>query len=312
MPSRFAVRSRRGAYAALAFLTLIWGGNWVVMKLALQSASPVILNVQRTWIATFVLFAVLLWQRRPLLPSSWVAVIVTGIFQTTINFGSTTMALAGGGAGRTSVLVFTMPFWTLLIAWPVLHERVKGTQWLAVGCALAGMLLVVEPWQWQGGIAPKLWAVLSGFGWAAGTVATKYFQKEKRFDLLNFIAWQMFVGVLPLTVLPFLMNLPATRWSIGYALLLLQIGAVSTALGFLLWIAVLRWLPAGTASLNMFAIPVIALLTSMAVFGERLSGSEWTGIACIGAGLAFISIDAWRASRHGAPVATEPTPLEGG
>ncbi len=73
------------------------------------------------------LFAVLLWQRRPLLPESWLAVIVTGIFQTTINFGSTTMALAGGGAGRTSVLVFTMPFWTLLLAWPVLHERVKGS-----------------------------------------------------------------------------------------------------------------------------------------------------------------------------------------
>ena len=66
-------------------------------------------------------------------PTSWLAVIVTGFFQTTINFGSTTMALAGGGAGRTSVLVFTMPFWTLLLAWPVLHERVKGYQWLAVG-----------------------------------------------------------------------------------------------------------------------------------------------------------------------------------
>ena len=45
MPSRFAVRSRRGAYAALAFLTLIWGGNWAAMKFALQAAHPVILNV---------------------------------------------------------------------------------------------------------------------------------------------------------------------------------------------------------------------------------------------------------------------------
>ena len=47
------------------------------------------------------------------------------------------MALAGGGAGRTSVLVFTMPFWTMLMAWPVLHERVRGTQWLAVAFALS-------------------------------------------------------------------------------------------------------------------------------------------------------------------------------
>jgi drug/metabolite transporter (DMT)-like permease len=312
MSRSLSVTSRRGAYAALVLLTLIWGSNWVVMKLALQSANPVVLNVQRTWLATLILFAVLFWRRGPLLPESWIAVIVTGIFQTTINFGSTTMALAGGGAGRTSVLVFTMPFWTLLFAWPVLHERVKGYQWLALACALAGMVLVVEPWQWRGDLGPKLWAVSSGLGWAAGTIATKYFQRDHRFDALNFIAWQMLIGVLPLSVLPLVFDLPATQWSGAYVLLLLQIGAVSTALGFLLWIAVLRWLPAGTASLNMFAIPVIALLSSMAVFGERLTRNEWIGIGCIGAGLALISIDAWRQGRRGAPVVTDPTPLEGG
>ena len=42
------------------------------------------------------------------------------------------------------------------------------------------------------------------------------------------------------------------------------------------------------ASLNLFAIPLIALLCSMAVFGERLTASEWAGIACIGAGLAVL------------------------
>ena len=312
MPRRLAVQSRRGAYIALALLTLIWGGNWVVMKLALQSAHPVILNVQRTWLAILVLFAVLFWRRGRLLPESWLAVIVTGVFQTTINFGSTTMALAGGGAGRTSVLVFTMPFWTLLLAWPVLHERVKGYQWLAVAFALAGMVLLVEPWQWQGELAPKLWAVLSGFGWAAGTIATKYFQRGQRVDALNFIAWQMLLGVLPLTLLPFVLDLPATQWSVTYVLLLAQVGAISTALGFLLWIAVLRWLPAGTASLNIFAIPVIALLSSMAVFGERLTRNEWIGIGCIGAGLAIISVDAWRGRRRDGQAVTEPTPLEGG
>ena len=312
MPRRLAVHSRRGAYIALAFLTLIWGSNWVAMKLALQSADPVILNVQRTWLAVLVLFAVLFWRRGRLLPESWLAVIVTGIFQTTINFGSTTMALAGGGAGRTSVLVFTMPFWTLLLAWPVLHERVKGYQWLAIACALAGMVLLVEPWQWHGELAPKLWAALSGFGWAAGTVATKYFQRAHRFDALNFIAWQMLVGVLPLTVLPLVLDLPATQWSATFILLLVQVGAISTALGFLLWMAILRWLPAGTASLNTFAIPVIALLSSMAVFGERLTRNEWIGIACIGAGLAIISVDAWLGSRRGVAAAIVPTPLEGG
>ncbi|MFO1325647.1 MAG: DMT family transporter [Burkholderiales bacterium] len=312
MHGRPLVHSRRTAYAALFALTLIWGFNWIVMKFALQSADPIVLNVQRTWIATLVLFAVLVWQRRPLWPSSWIAVIVTGFFQTTINFGSTTMALAGGGAGRTSVLVFTMPFWTLLIAWPLLHERVKGSQWFAVGFAFAGLLLVVEPWHWEGDLAPKLWAVLSGFGWAAGTVLTKYFQRGKAFDPLNFIAWQMLMGVLPLTLLPLAMTLAPTQWSVTFALLLFHFAVLSTAFGFVLWIAVLRFLPAGTASLNMFAIPVIALVSSMLVFGERLTASEWSGIACIGAGLAIISFNAWRAGRRGEEAPPAPTPLDGG
>jgi len=306
---RLLVHTRRGAYVALVALTLIWGFNWIALKFALARADPVILNVHRTWIAVIVLFAFLLWQRHPFWPTSWVAVIVTGFFQTSINFSATTLALAGGGVGRTSVLVFTMPFWTLVIAWPVLHERVKGSQWVAVAFALAGLTLVVEPWNWRGDLAPKLWAVLSGFGWAAGTVATKYFQRGRALDPLNFVAWQMLAGVIPITALPFLLGTPAPQWSATYALLLLYVGAVSTGLAFLLWITILRFLPAGTASLNMFAIPVIALVSSMLVFGERLTSAEWLGIASIGAGLAMISMNALRAHRDVAPATA---PLEGG
>jgi drug/metabolite transporter (DMT)-like permease len=301
MHERLLVRTRRGAYVALAALTLLWGLNWIALKFALVRADPVILNVHRTWIAVIVLFAILIWQRRPFWPTSWLAIVVTGFFQTTVNFSATTLALAGGGVGRTSVLVFTMPFWTLVIAWPVLHERVRGTQWVAVAFALAGLTLVVEPWSWQGDLRPKLWAVLSGFGWAAGTVATRYFQRGRALDPLNFLAWQMLAGVIPITFLPVLLSPPAPQWDITYALLLLYIGAVSTGLAFLMWVTVLRILPAGTASLNMFAIPVIALVSSMLIFGERLTAAEWMGITCIGAGLVLITINTLRAHRELVP-----------
>jgi drug/metabolite transporter (DMT)-like permease len=308
MTSALGIGDRRGAYVALAALTLIWGSNWVVMKLALDHAHPAVFNVERTWIAVVVLFGALVAQRKSLRPVGWWAIVVTGFFQTTVNFGSTTMALAGGGAGRTSVLVFTMPFWTLLIAWPVLHERVRGLQWLAIAAAFVGLVLVVEPWEWHGDLAPRLWAVASGFGWAAGTVATKYFQQRQRLDMLNFMAWQMAIGVLPLTLLPLVVAFPPTQWSVAQVSLLVYVGVMSTALGFLLWIEILRHLPAGTASLNMFAIPVIALVSSMLVFGERLGTTEWLGIGCIGAGLAIISLQALRAPRE----AGTPTGIDGG
>jgi drug/metabolite transporter (DMT)-like permease len=282
------------------------------MKEALANADPVVFNVERTWVAVAVLFAALVARRKPLLPEDWRAAVVTGFFQTTVNFGATTIALAGGGVGRTSVLVFTMPFWTLLLAWPVLGERVRGAQWAAIAAAAAGLVLVVEPWSWRGELAPKLWAVLSGFGWAAGSVAAKHYQQRRRLDAQNFIAWQMLLGVLPLTAVALAFDFPDTRWSLAQAALVVQVGAVSTAFGFLLWVAVLRVLPAGTASLNMFAIPVIALASSALIYGERLSAAEWSGIALIGVGLAIVSVLALRSAKRGDVALAAQGPHEGG
>ena len=308
----FGIDTRRAAYSALVVLTLLWGSNWIVMKYALMHAHPVLFNVQRTWLAAIALFALLFAQRRIAWPDAWWPIVVTGFFQVTINFGATTMALAEGGVGRTSVLVFTMPFWTLLIAWPVLHERVRGLLWFAVGFAFVGLVLIVEPWRWESGLGAKLWAVLSGFGWGAGTVAAKYYTRKHRIDMLNFVAWQMLVGVLPLTPLPWLMDLPGAQWSVAFVLLLFWTSVVSTGIGFMLWVAVLRHLPAGTASLNMFAIPVIALVLSMLTFGERLTRSEWSGIACIAAGLALLTartmLDVRRAERQLAGAGTRDVP----
>ena len=307
------IETRRGAYVALVALTLVWGANWVVMKLALENAHPVPFTAQRVWLAVVILFVVMAAMRVPLAPqATWTAIIVTGFFQTTVNFGTTTLALAGGGAGRTSVLVFTMPFWTLVMARIVLGERVRGAQWIAVALAFAGLTLVVAPWDWRGDLAPKLWATLSGLGWAAGSVAMKHFQLRRPTDPLNFLAWQMVVGVLPLTLLALAVDFPPTRWSVTQVALLAYVGIASTALGFLMWLAILKALPAGTASLNMFAIPPFALVSSMLVFGERLTANEWGGIALIGAGLAILAGIAWVQSRRDAGAVTAPAPLDGG
>jgi drug/metabolite transporter (DMT)-like permease len=312
MTRQIAIRSRRGAYIALVLLTLIWGMNWMAMKYGLRYAQPAVYNVDRILVAVAVLFVVMSWEGRPFWPRSWIAVIVTGFFQTTINFTATTMALAGGGAGRTSVLVFTMPFWTMLMAWPVLHERVRGTQWLAVTFALVGLVIVVQPWHWEGELAPKLWATLSGFGWAAGTVATKYFQRRHQLDMLNLITWQMAVGVLPLLLVPLAFSMPSAEWGAVYVSAVIYAGVIATAIGFILWTAVIAVLPAGTASLNMFAIPVIAIVSSMLVFGERITTTEWIGIAAIGIGLVILSARAWWDSRRGQTESIQAPAIETG
>jgi len=293
-PRQFAIGTRRGAYAALVLLTIVWGLNFVGMKIGVQLANAIVFNIERTLAAIVLLFGVMLWEGRPLKPGSWIAVIVTGLCQTTVNFGATTIALAEGGAGRTAFLVFTMPFWTILIAWPVLHERLRSAQWLAVALAMTGFLLILDPWHWQGDVAPKLWATVSGIGWGAGAVATKYYQRRYQLDMISFAAWQMVAGTVPLAVLPLALGLPLPPWSLEYGLTLLYVGVVATGFGFILWTAILKVLPAGTATLNMLAIPVIGLVSSLVTFGEHITGLEWSGIALIGIGLVLLSIYAAR------------------
>ena len=254
MSIAFSVRSRRAAYAALAVLTLIWALNWIAMKAALLHAHPLAFNVQRTWLAIAVLFGVLIARRRRVWPHSWRAVLITAFFQTTINFGATTMAVAGGGAGRTSVLVFTMPFWTLLLAWPILHERCAACRRRPSPSPSPGCCWSSSRGRGRAISVPKLWAMLSGFGWAAGTIAMKYFQRDRDFDMPSFIAWQMaarraaaHVAARRVRRARHAMERDAGRYCV------IIVGVVATAGGFLLWMEILRWLPAGTASLNMFA-----------------------------------------------------------
>jgi len=53
------------------------------------------------------------------------------------------MVLVSGEAGKTAVLLYTMPFWVILLAWPILGERIRGLEWLAVILAFAGLVCIV-------------------------------------------------------------------------------------------------------------------------------------------------------------------------
>ena len=196
---RLLVHTRRGAYVALVALTLIWGFNWIALKFALARADPVILNVHRTWIAVIVLFAILLWQRHPFWPTSWVAVIVTGFFQTSVNFGATTLALAGGGVGRTSVLVFTMPFWTLVLAWPVLHERVRAANGSPSASRWRGSRSSSSPGTGAAISRPSCGRCCRDSDGRREPSRPSTSSAGARFDPLNLIAWQMLAGVIPIT-----------------------------------------------------------------------------------------------------------------
>jgi drug/metabolite transporter (DMT)-like permease len=138
-------RGRDLGYAALILLALIWGYNWVVMKIGLEYAQPFTFAAIRTFLAALGLLVLLAVLRRPLRPVAVTWTIVIGLLQTTGFVGLLTLALQTGGAGKTSVITYTMPFWLLLLARLFLGERVHGLQWPAAAMALAGLILVLSP-----------------------------------------------------------------------------------------------------------------------------------------------------------------------
>src|SRR5665648_1239395 len=107
-----AARGRAEVAAALILLALIWGYNWVVMKIGLGYAQPFAFAALRTFLGALSLFLLLIVLRRSLRPQAVGFTIVIGLLQTTGFVGLLMWALQSGGAGKTSVLTYTCLLYT--------------------------------------------------------------------------------------------------------------------------------------------------------------------------------------------------------
>ena len=84
------------AFIALFLLTLIWGYNWVVMKLAVQYASPFQFAALRTFLGAIMLFIVLFLTKRPLALKEFPTMLALGLLQTCGFTGLLIWALVSG------------------------------------------------------------------------------------------------------------------------------------------------------------------------------------------------------------------------
>ena len=283
-----AARGRELGAIALALLAFIWGYNWVVMKIGLEYSQPFTFAALRTFLGALSLFLLLALLRRPLRPTAVGFTIIIGLLQTTGFVGLIMWALQSGGAGKTSVLTYTMPFWLLLLAWVLLGERLRGVQWLAVALAFAGLLLVLSPWRLQG-VFSSLLAVAAGLSWAASAVAVKLLQRRQHVDILSLTTWQMLYGSLPLIVIAALTFTGPPVWSGAFIWALAYNVFLGNALAWFLWLYALRALSAGAAGIGTLAIPLIGVASAWLQLGERPVPSEAAGMALILGALAIVT-----------------------
>ena len=297
-------RGSTGSIAALVAMILIWGYSWVVMKIALRHAHPFDFAALRVAIGFVLLFAIVRLRGRPLRLPRYRMAMLLGFLQVALFVALSHFALLHAGPGRTSVLVFTMPFWMIVFAHFLIRERMRGAQWIAVALAFAGLVLIVAPWRLES-LTGSLLAVAAGAVWAITAVLSKKWPIAAA-DPLLFTAWQLLFGFVALGLLAWLHPHEPIRWNLEFAWTLAFSAILATAIGWWLWTYVLAHTPAGILGLNSLGIPVVAVLGSAIQLGERPAAMELAGMLAIGAALALL---AWLGIRKSAALSSA-TPVD--
>ncbi len=275
------------AFFALLILTVFWGYNWVVMKGALQYAGPFQFAALRTFLGALVLFVVIYFTKRPFGLKEFPTMLVLGLLQTIGFTGLLVWALVEGSAGKTAVLTYTMPFWVMLLAWPMLGEKVQGWQWLAVISAVFGMVLIFDPLHIKADGFSMFLALCSGVSWALSAIISKKLHlKSPHLDLLNLTAWPMLLGSIPMVIIAMVVPAPTIQWSSYFVFAVLYNVFLSGALAWLLWLYALQRLPAGVASMA----PIIGVMSAWVQLTEEPNTFELIGMALIAFALIVISI----------------------
>lgn len=278
---------------AIVVLAVIWGYNWIMVKIGVAFAPPFTFSALRSLLGALALFAVLAALRRPLEPRALGSLALIGLLQTTGFIGFSTWALTVAGAGKTVVLVYTMPFWIVLFGWPLLGERVRGLQWPAFVVGLLGLILLLDP-KSGGSFAGDVLAILAGLTWGLASIAAKRLFRAHETDLISVTAWQMLLGGIPLALIALVVPAQPIEWTAPFIVALLYNVIPATAISWLLWMYALKRLPAGAAGMALLANPLVGVFAAWLQLGERPGPIEITGMLLIGLALSLIAGQSFR------------------
>jgi O-acetylserine/cysteine efflux transporter len=278
--------SGRDLFAALV-VVIVWGTTFVAMKIGLRELTPFQMGAGRY---LFALLPLVLVVRPPKL--AWYWVLVYGLCQGVGQFGLLFLALrAGMSASLASVLLQTQVFFTAVLGAVLLHEQVSrpmqaGMLVAALGLACFGVNYFTSA-AGDVSIAGLLLVMGGAAMWAMSNIVVRLARRAAPvFDVLGFMVWSSQVPVIPFCMLSWWCDPPASRtrladlsWHTWAALAYL--GWMATILGFALWTGLLKRHPANRIAPFSLGVPVVGISAGMLLLGDRITGWQWTGIACI-------------------------------
>jgi len=281
----------RSVWALVITLTLGWGFNWPMMKLALAEIPVWTFRGSCTASGALGLFLIAyLGRQRIRVPQGqWGILAAASLCNVTlwnvfIGYGLTMLP-----SGRTAIIAYTMPLWTVLLSRWVLHERLTARRIFGVALGMAGMILLIGSELAVVKAAP-LGAVLvlgGAFAWALGTVLMR--RHPIQLPTTSLTAWQLLVGGLPIMIGALFID-----WGMWQPIgIKATIGLVYNMIFVFIfcywaWFRIATSAPPTVAALSTLMIPVVGVFSGIWLLGESPHWQEYAAMALVIASLATV------------------------
>ena len=289
------VHSRTAALVLLALLTLVWGVHWAVVKIGLDYLPPYTYAALRVTTALITVVALLAWKGRLRRPerSNLPIVFSVGLAQIAAGVLLMTLALQVVPAGRSSVLVYTMPLWVALLLAVFFGIRPRRNELVGLVMGIGGLIVLLNPavvdWGATGELLGTAELLLNAILWAAVTIHVRRHRWTQ--SPLDLQPWQLLVALAPLAVLALAVEHgQGIVWGPVTILVLLYSGPLATA--FATWASqsVTRSLGPQASATGFLAVPVVGLLSGWLILGEALGPVDVVAFALVLGGVGITAM----------------------
>ena len=277
----------------LSFVILTWGYSWVLMKIGLGYMEPLTLAVWRCGIAAVSLL-IYVRSRSISLPGwrRWPDFIAVGLFQTTFLFGFMLLGMKHITAGKTSVLLYTMPVWTIFLVHFYLKEKIHTRQWAGVVLGSMGIVSILG-WdifshQDKSILTGELLIIVAAISWAVSNIWVK--KRMAGEDIYRISALQLVFGTLGLLIIALPTHgVLSVEWTWYSVYVLLFTGLIASAVDFTIWFYLIKRLDISITTFSSMLVPVFGLLFDWIILGSGLDLGTIAGGALILAGIYLVS-----------------------
>ena len=267
--------------ALLGALTLIWGTNWPLFRIALEELPVFTFRTLVLSSAVIMLTTILLIRRESFAvpKGKWPALILASAMNIGIWNIATSLAVLYIPSGHASVLAYTMPLWVAVLGFVVFGQKLTGRLLaaIAIGAGAVAALMIPNFQSYATAPAGLFWGLLAGFCWAIGTFVVKRTNWSGMGLSLTF--WQVLITLPPIALGALVFDGLPTHWPSTKALAAtIYTGAIPMALGTATWFMLVKLLPAQVAALSSIAIPIVAIVSGILLLNEPLSALQAVAI----------------------------------